>query len=171
MRNRRAGPRWDRGYTLVEVLIVVVVIGIAGAVVVPQMLSAGQIGVQGAVRMVVADILYAQNDAVAQQAVRRVVFEPEADRYKLTDADGVKIDVQWRTGGGEAYEVSFQDDRRFRGVELVSAEFDGEPMVEFDALGGPKAGGKVVLKYNNEHYEVRVTPFTGRVTVEPVSDE
>ena len=164
-------PTGNRGYTLIEVLVVIVVLGLASAIVVPQMLSAGQLGVQAAARMVIADIHYAQSDAVAKQQPRFIAFDPEADSYVLTDAEGEKIDVQWRTGGGEQYQVSFRNDRRFRGVELVSADFDGEPTLGFDVLGTPDGGGEVVLKFNDRLYAVRVAPFTGRVTVEPVTGE
>lgn len=158
-----------RGYTLIEVLIVVVVLGIAGAIVVPQMLSAGQLGVQAAVRMVIADIHYAQNDAVAQQAPRCVEFDPDNDSYALTDCAGQKIDVQWRTGGGEGYEVSFRNDQRFRGVRLIEAQFEEDSVLEFDSLGGPEAGGRVVLDHNGSRYEVVVTAFTGRIQVRPIT--
>ena len=63
-----------RGFTLVEMLIVVVIVGIAGAIVVPHMLWGSQFGLQAATRMVIADLVYAQNEAVAHQTVCRVVF-------------------------------------------------------------------------------------------------
>ena len=48
-----------KAYTLIEVLIVVVIIGIAGAVVVPQLLAGNSMDAQAAARMVIADIVYA----------------------------------------------------------------------------------------------------------------
>ena len=171
MSSRRVNATLNRAYTLVEVLVVIVVLGIAGAIVVPQMLNAGQLGVQAAARMIIADMHYAQNDAVAKQQPRFVEFDPDADTYKLTDADGNTIDLQWRIGAGQQYQVNFAQDNRFRGVEMESADFDGEPVLAFDMLGTPEAGGKVVLKYNDQLYEIRVAPFTGRITVEPVTGD
>jgi len=156
-------------YTLVEVLIVVTIIGIAGAVVVPQMLSAGSLGIQAAARMVIADMLYAQNDAISQQNVRTVVFYPEEDRYVLQDEEGNRLDVKWRTGGGEDYEVDFQSDQRFQGVDIVSASFGDNATLEFDDMGAPADGGQVVLELNDTRYKVDVAPFTGRVTVAEVT--
>ncbi|MFW6059173.1 MAG: pilus assembly FimT family protein [Phycisphaeraceae bacterium] len=161
-------PRSTRAFTLIEVLVVVAIVGIAGAIVVPHMLASGTLGIQAAARTIIADTLYAQNDAVADQRPRRIVFHPDTDSYELTDANGNRLDVQWRTGGGEDYAVSFQQDGRFRGVEIVSADFDGESYVEFDELGAPNAGGSVLIAFQDTRYRVSVAPFTGRVTVEVV---
>lgn len=159
-------PPSPRAFTFVEVLIVVAIVGIAGALVVPQMLSAGTLGIQAAARMVVADILYAQNDAIAQQANRRVIFDPLGDSYRLADSDGTTLDIHWRSGGGSAgYSVNFAKDNRFQGVELVSAKFGDDATLEFDALGTPMDGGTVELRFNGTRYEVKVAAFTGRVTV------
>lgn len=165
MNNRVDGRRC--AFTLIEVLIVVAIVGIAGAVVVPQMLATGTLGIQAAARSVIADALYAQSDAVAAQEVRRVVFDPANDSYELTDADGNRLEVRWRTGGDEGYAVNFQHDTRFRGVRIVSAQFgsDDEPVLEFDELGAPTSGGSVVLAFEDTSYRVSVAPFTGRVTV------
>jgi len=78
-------PQRASGYTLVEVLIVVTIIGFASAIIVPNILAAGTMGVQAAARIIVADILYAQNEAIARQRPVSVVFEPANDRYTLVD--------------------------------------------------------------------------------------
>lgn len=161
-----AKSRSSRAYTLIEVLIVVTIIGIAGAVVVPRMLAAGTLGVQAAARMVIADILYAQNDAVAQQKPRQVIFTPDADQYRLADAEGTTLHVNWRGGSSENYIVDFQKDSRFQGVDLVSADFDGETSLTFDDMGAPSSGGTIVIQFESTKYRINVAAFTGRVTVE-----
>ena len=162
-------PRTSRSrlaYTLVEVLIVVTIIGIAGAVVVPRMLAAGTLGVQAAARMIIADILYAQNDAVAQQKPRQVIFTPDADKYRLADAEGTTLHVNWRGGSSENYVVDFQKDSRFQGVDLISADFDGETSLTFDDMGAPSSGGTIEIQFDKTKYRITVAAFTGRVTVE-----
>ncbi len=159
-----------RAFTLVEVLVVLVIVGIAGAVVVPQMLKGGQMGLQAAARIAIADILYAQNEAVARQTTRRVVFDAEANSYRLTDAQGDVLPVSWRTGGGnQTYIVDFDLDNRFSGVTLENVSFADGSVLEFDALGSPQTGGTIELSANGLRYRVTVAAFTGQVTIQQVN--
>ncbi|MEX0887179.1 MAG: GspH/FimT family pseudopilin [Phycisphaeraceae bacterium] len=168
--SRREGRR-SRGYTLVEVLIVVTIVGVAGAIVVPQMLASGTMGIQAAARSVIADLLYAQNEAIAQQSAHGVRFDVANDRYQLIDDNGDTIPGSWRMGGGGAgYAIDLQRDERFKGVELVTAAFTGDASdtIWFDVMGAPDGGGEIVLQFEETRYRVEVASFTGRVTVELV---
>lgn len=156
------------GFTLVEVMVVLVIIGIAGAVVVPHMLSGGQFGVQAAARVVIADIIYAQNEAVAHQSPRRVVFEPDNNRYMLTDTAGTTMTVSWKSSAQENYIVDFEQDQRFSGVTLENVDFGGMMMIEFDDMGSPISGGTLELIAAGFRYRITVAAFTGQVTIESV---
>jgi len=169
-RNRKRSA-----YTLIEVIIVMVVIAIAAAIVVPEMLRAGTMTAQSAGRSIIADLLWAQNDAIARQRPRRVTFDSVNEMYKVekdTDADGVwePIPAQWRTGNSNTgnYEVDFTVDHRFIGVEIVSVDFAGKNYVEYDDLGSPSTGGNVVIESQGATYRIDVAPMTGRVTITKV---
>ncbi len=170
MHHTRCSSRF-RGYTLVEVLLVVAILGIVSAAVVPSMLSAGTMGVQAAARIIVADLLYAQNEAVAQQAQRGIVFDVSSNSYRLIDADGKTLSADWLSGKASNddkgnYIVDFTKDARFQGVTIVSAAFDEGQTVTYDALGSPSTGGSIELRYGSAAYRIAVSSFTGRVTVE-----
>lgn len=158
-------PSAPRGYTLAEVLVVVVIIGVAAAIVVPSLTEAGSLGVQAAVRTVVADVLYAQNEAVAHARGRSVIFDIDNNSYRLADEGGTTLSVAWRSGVSENYIVSFNDDRRFDGVTLKRADFGGSSELTFDDLGSPASGGVIRLDYRDQRYRIDIAPFTGRVTV------
>lgn len=158
-------PPRPHAYTLIEVLVTVTILGIAAAIVVPSMLQGGTLGVQAAARTVVADLLWAQNDAIADQADRRVVFDVPNQNYRIADASGDTLYVAWKSGSAQNYVVDFTDDHRFAGVELISADFAGASEITFDDLGAPSQGGEIQLRFNNDTYRVSVAPFTGRVTV------
>lgn len=157
-----------RAYTLVEILVVVTIIGMIGAIVVPHMLQAGTMQVQAAGRIVIADILYAQNDAVAQQRTRRVVFEPSLNRYRLTDIDGNLLTATWMPG--QQYAQDFNADKRFTGVRMQNVNFNGGQILEYDELGTPLTGGSLDLVAAGKTYRVTVAPFTGRVTIDVVGE-
>lgn len=167
MRNQRQA---QTAFTLIEVLIVVTIIGIVSAVVVPEMLNSGQMTTQAAGRIVIADLIYAQNEAIAQQSPRRLVFNTNDNRYSLTDGAGNVIHVNWKSGGPGTgnYIVDFANDQRFAGVSLGAVNFGGDAFVEFDDLGSPSAGGTIDLIGAKAHYRVVVSPLTGRVTIAPV---
>jgi prepilin-type N-terminal cleavage/methylation domain-containing protein len=168
----------NRGYTLIEVLIVVSIIGIASAVVVPQMLAGSSLGIQAAARTLIADLLYAQNEAVVQQRGTRVVIDTSADRYWLQWDDGTPLELNWRVGGPNS--IDFRTDSRFRDVRLARVTLDGSTptfineggqiVIEFDELGAPVQGGgsSIGLISARQRFYVRVAPFTGRVTVHNV---
>lgn len=170
-RHRRRRP----GYTLIEVLITVTIMGLAAAIIVPNMMQGGSLGVQAGARMIIADLLFAQNEAMAQQSVRRVTIDAADNSYKVEKYDTATstwvLEFNPTLGGGgdkQNYEFDFDEDGRFKGVEIVSASFNGNNFVEFDDLGNPSAGGTIRLRFDAHVFDINVAPFTGRVTVERV---
>lgn len=165
-----------RGYTLIEVLITVTIMGLAAAIVVPNMMKGGTLGVQAGARMIIADLLFAQNEAMAQQSTRRVVFDADNNIYRIQKFDAgssawvLEYNPSLGMGGNQQnYEMDFDEDSRFDGIDIVSVDFNGSSTIEFDDLGTPSNGGTIRLQFEEHLYEITVAPFTGRVTVEKVT--
>ena len=152
------------GVTLIEVLIVVSILGLAASIVVPTLVKPGQLTIQAASRLVISDLLTAQNEAVGEAAKRRIDFDLAGNGYKLTDESGATVALPWMKQG---YSVKFGKDGRFDGVSIKSADFGGNDWVEFDELGGTTTGGTVELNAQGYRYIITVRPFTGRITVAP----
>ncbi|MFM9994202.1 MAG: Tfp pilus assembly protein FimT/FimU [Phycisphaerales bacterium] len=163
-----------RGYTLLEILIVVVLLGIASAVVIPQVGSTSVLRVQAAVRTLVADMTFAQSDALARQQTRAIVFDVAGNTYAIVEVPGNTVEPTNNT----MYTVNFNNSMKFHDARIAAAAFAAQPTLLFDELGGPidspgsttpGAGGVVTITGSGSVFDVTVEAYTGRVTVVRVS--
>jgi prepilin-type N-terminal cleavage/methylation domain-containing protein len=169
-----------RGYTLLELLVVVTVLGIAGALVIPSMSQTGVLRVHAAVRTIVSDITFAQSDALTYQKRRAIIFTPSANSYVLTEVNGPTIDpvadaLYEEDGPGQRYRVVL-DTLRYNGAQIQAAAFDNaSTTLIFDELGGPVqtpqgntpgTGGTVTITGSGQTFVLTVEAYTGRVTVQ-----
>ena len=70
----RRSDRLGRGFTLVVLLVVIILIGIAAAVVVPRMAQSSDVQVISAARILAADLQYAQNLAISSQKAAFLIY-------------------------------------------------------------------------------------------------
>ncbi len=177
-----------RSYTLIELILVMAVLALAAAMLVPQLVGRDSLTVQAAIRMLIADLSFAQTDALANQEFRRVVFYDNGAGYCIirvpsagwvTPADLNDPAVEYvydPLGHMGQYIVNFFEDDRFEGVEITAADIDGavladRPEITYDQLGGTVkgavagTGGYVVLSFDDESYRIDIAAFTGKLTV------
>lgn len=156
--------RMGGGFTMVEIVIVVVIIGIAALIAVPMMSSAASLQIRSAANMIAADIEYTKSMAISRGQKHSVVFDKDADSYKIVDSGGNVI--QHPVKKGFTYIVSFQNEKRLNQVDITSADFGGSQTVTFDCLGSPDNGGSVVLQADGTTRTVTVEPVTGFITIQ-----
>jgi len=189
-----SSPRLRRGgYTLIELLIVIGILGLAGALLIPHLVGRESMTVQAAVRQAIADLSFAQSDALAHQEYRRVhlyadgrgyciVRVDESDYAGAFDEDSADYIADPLKEHGD-YIVDFSADDRFEGVSITSASIDGGGEgiggagadVVYEPLGGtiragglPGTGGSVELTAGGHTYRLSIAPFTGKLTVQKV---
>jgi prepilin-type N-terminal cleavage/methylation domain-containing protein len=81
-RGRAGGPR--AGFTLVEMLLVVTILGIVAAVVIPTLDSTtGQVSLESLARLVAADLRLARQAAVQYNTSYTVAFDLAANTYQI----------------------------------------------------------------------------------------
>jgi len=158
------------GYTLVEMLIVVTMLGLAAAMVIPSISSASSLRVQGALRSIVADITVAQSDAVAFQRQKALVFRFGSDngRYIVAEVNGNSVDTA--TGILEDRQLNIES----MGFTRVTATTFTNNTLVFDELGGPVttpgsttplATRTITLNGSGQNWRITVEAYTGRVTI------
>ena len=163
-------PTRARAYTLIEILIVVVMLGIASALAMPSLRSTDALRVQSTVRAIVADLNFAQSDALARQQSRAIVFDKDTNKYSILEVHGSTLAPATDT----IYAVDLNNERKFHSSRIEDAAFDGTNVLVFDELGGPVTGpgsstpgngGTIRISGSGETYIITVEAYTGRVSV------
>ena len=176
------------GFTLVEILVVVVIIGIAAAVIVPQMGTRDDLKAAAAARMLMADLIYAQNRAISTQTRHWVKFDTAGSpqTYRVLSSMNPQTDVTHPVTKASTYEVKFgmgapatttgiTPGMEQCGLGTVSIESHSE--IGFDELGVPcywDAGTNQAVPLSTSGgstIQVRCGTFTLTVSVEPYTGE
>lgn len=164
--------RRARGFTLVELALVISIIAILAWIAYPKVAVLGEMRLDAAARRLAADLRYAQGQSVATRVAHGIWFEPERGRYAVY-AETPETPVVDPADRDHTLGVDFARNAEFHGVSITSVSFGSTPAVSFDCFGVPRdsAGvdlaraGRVVLKYGDRSDTVSVAPATGLVTV------
>lgn len=164
------------GFTLIEILVVVVIMGLTSAIILPQLSSRDDIKGVSAARELASDLLYAQSRAIATGTMQYVVFNVGAGKYDVMDSVS-PTNIITHPVLHTPYEVLFGV-APLRSVSLNSVNFDGNTTVAFDTLGvpysyasttqtlAPLTAGTVVLKSGAASTTITVQPYSGEIKVQ-----
>ena len=143
-----------RGFTLVEILCVVAILGIAAAVIVPQVGTRNDLQAAAAARVVMADLIYAQNRAISTQSMTYVAFNVAGESYSLYSSMSPQTYVQHPVNLTNY--VTTLGAGSLQNCSLGSASFAGQNTLAFDELGTP---------YSFNTSTSTATPLSGNGTI------
>ncbi|MBT3202011.1 MAG: hypothetical protein HN350_19085 [Phycisphaerales bacterium] len=155
------------GFTLAEVLIMVMVIIIAGSIVIPYLGSSNYSVARAGARRMASDLQYAQETAISTQKDITVTFDLDNETYWLSNESGVLIhpitSSKYATNYKAVGELSHLKIATLiaNGVKIAS----GRGSVTFDSSGVPDVSGTVVLQAGESTFYVTLSAVTGTVTV------
>ncbi len=164
------------GFTLIEIIIVVIIIGIAALMAVPMFSGAADMQVRAAANRIAADLDYAKGLAVTHQKGYSVVFDPANESYDIREtATNTVIGHPVHPG---QYVIDFSSDNNFNRVNIATVVFNSPATqtVTFDYLGSPYAemttdpanalnNGAITLQADTFTMNVNIEPMTGYVTI------
>lgn len=189
------GASGVRGFTLIELIVTVAVMAIAAITVIPSMTGTGVLRVQAVARTIVADIAFAQSDAMAYQARRVIWFGRvpgeasegswsyvEGNGYTVAEVTGPELNLATDAlySPSDPTAPLARDFSKGLDVEVtLTAQFGDEDdetaeWLIFDELGGtaadltgpdPGPAGVITISSPIVEYQVTIEPLTGRADV------
>jgi len=126
-------------FTLIELLIVIVILGICYGLVLPTMGDSKELRLREAARMLAADIELAQTESITHADDPRIVkFDTTNHQYWIAPASTPDTPIT-DTVRKESFLVSFGTGRASgtSGVTITAVNLDGDNEIHFDAYGTP----------------------------------
>lgn len=151
------------GFTLIEIIIVVVILAIAAMTAIPLMSSGGSVQIRSAANVIAADLEYARSMSISRGQNFSVVFYTNTESYQIVDQSNNVIPHPVKKGFD--YVVNFQNDSRLNKVDITNVNFNTTQRVQFDCLGSPDNGGTISLDANGPAATITVEPVTGFISV------
>ena len=128
--------RKHAAFTLVEILMVVVILGIVAAIIIPQLGTRDDLRLAAAARGIIADLTYAQSQAIATQTKQYVVFGQT--QYTLKKQSGASLVTLSHPVNPGNFVVDYASGA-LNGIVIAECDFDGQLTIGFDELGSPTA--------------------------------
>ena len=181
--SARSGTRARAGFTLIEILVVVIILGIAAAIIVPHIGSRSDLKATSAARLIMADLIYTQNRSISTQKWHYVQFDAGAEGYRVLDQFQPTITIITHPVERSPVAVSIGPGgpAPLRDVLLDSVSFDGQSVLAFDEMGTPYAynpathvataltSGMISIRCKEILINVIVEPFTGELRLGPTT--
>jgi prepilin-type N-terminal cleavage/methylation domain-containing protein len=180
---RACGARPRHGFTLIEILVVVIILGIAAAVIVPHIGSRSDLKATSAARLMMADLIYVQNRSISQQRMHYVQFDAGTGSYKVLETITAPQVIITHPVEQSPFVVAIgaAGPSALNDVSIDSVSFDGQTVLAFDEMGTPYAhnagtgvttaltSGTISLKCRNMLLNIIIEPFTGELRLGPLT--
>ncbi len=129
----------SQGFTLIELIMVIVLISILAVSVVPKFMDTSAISLQGGAALVVADIRYTQELAMSTHAPKTITFTTD-DTFYTVNSQTMNLPSRVSISSGATF--------------------------TFNSLGDPTAGGgsSVEIQAGSSTKTITVESYTGRAS-------
>jgi len=163
-----SSPYARRGFTLIEILLVVVIVMISSALVLPMFQQNESTRLAGAARLLAADLSYAQMESISHgDDPRVVVFDTVNATYRIAPSSDPSTPIAG--DAGMPYSVSFGTGRAasLTGVTIQSVSVGGDDTLGFLLYGqlDQTTDATVTLGSGNFSLTLTVDAVSGEVSI------
>lgn len=164
------------GFTLIEFIMIIVIIGILGMVAIPRFEVYYDIKLQAAGKRVRTDIRYVQSVSILRHTDTKIVFDDINDTYQAFYYDSDSNNWQPIQDPLTRLDLSrdFHTDSQYRGIDITGVDINTTDTLKFDWWGTPKDAndnnltqeGWISLVCKGRSIIIKITPQTGKVSIE-----
>ena len=160
----------SKGFTLIELVMIIVILGIITVTVLVSGTAKGPIRLEAACQRLATDLRYMQQMAIAEQVRFGISFDTSDESYF-----GYRVNTSTKATDPQTQndlEVEFDEMRELNEIVITSTDFSDA--AEFDSIGTPYDGngvalsneGIVTLSDGTNSKTVRIEPATGKVKIQ-----
>lgn len=179
-------PRYQQGFTLLEVILVILIIAIASAIILPQLSSSNPYKLEAAAQEVVAAIRFARSESIRKKEPVGIWYYPLTQSlsvFRVVYVLGLPVpyyDIRHPVDK-KLYSLNFSANGNQSPAKIssVTLKFGGNATnrfyISFDANGSPfyweganyqmLDNASIVLEYGGQTRTINISPMTGRVTL------
>lgn len=173
-KSRNADGSGARGFTLVEIIVVVILLGLLVGMVAMSIGPTRGSTVRQAARMIAADLEYVQSQAQRRQESLTVDFNVVGTSYRVYDSNGDPLTLPIGSG---VFERELSKEFENWAPDINAVDFGGGcTAVTYTPEGEPTQAGTANVPISNNSaielesgdymYTLRITPVTGLIKIE-----
>ena len=151
-----SGARYSRGFTLLEILLVLTIIGMASVLLVPNLTGLESRTFSAQLRQANSLLNYARRIAVVSGQASTVSLTVGSEQSPEQESSAAQNNIvgQWNASG---VEISYRDstDREIEVEDKIEITFYPE---------GGSTGGTLLFTQNERQASIVINPFTGRIS-------
>lgn len=151
------------GFTILELLILMVVLGIAASVGIPSYFGRPDVTLKSAAKLLANDLREVGGRAAVYREALWLRFDDDGGGYSATDRNGQLLISPYGAG---PFVRRYDADAVFRGVTIESLEPETPRSVTFDATGTASSSIAVTIGYKGEARVVTLAARSGLVTID-----
>jgi len=166
-----------QAFTLVEILMVVLILAISSAIIIPQIGTRDDLKAAAGARVMMADMIWAQNRAISTQQKQYLIFSGQSYTIWYKNSSGT-LTLNTNPVTQSTYTTSFGvANTPLADVSIGTGNFAGQTSLCFDEMGTPygydgttetamTGSGSIQVNCGAQHLTITIEGYTGEASVQ-----